>query len=77
LDDNISSEIAMNSSNSIGGSKPLGQSMTQHIIVVALVATGAITVYCNFGKTREYQMAAIAQGVSGGSVTLVIDATGL
>jgi hypothetical protein len=39
----------MNSSNSIGGSKQLGQRMTEYIIVVALVAIGAITVYCNFG----------------------------
>lgn len=44
-----------------------GQSMTEYIIVVALVAIAAIGVYTAFGKTVRGQMAVTAQALAGNS----------
>ena len=42
-----------------------GQGMTEYIIIVALVAIGAIGVYSAFGHTVEAQMAEITSGLAG------------
>jgi pilus assembly protein Flp/PilA len=49
----------------IGGKKQLGQGMTEYIIIVALVAIGAIGVYNLFGKTVRDQTTAMAFGLAG------------
>jgi hypothetical protein len=49
----------------IGGKKQLGQGMTEYIIIVALVAIGAIGVYNLFGKTVRDQTSAMACGLAG------------
>jgi Flp pilus assembly pilin Flp len=49
----------------IGGRKQLGQGMTEYIIIVALVAIGAIGVYNLFGKTVRDQTSAVACGLAG------------
>jgi Flp pilus assembly pilin Flp len=43
----------------------LGQGMTEYIIIVALVAVGAIGVYNLLGKTVRDQTSAIACGMAG------------
>ncbi len=45
--------------------KQLGQGMTEYIIIVALIAVGAIAVTQLFGATIRNQVAGIAQEVSG------------
>jgi hypothetical protein len=45
----------------------LGQGMTEYIIIVALVAIGAITVYKYFGQTVNATTALAAQGLAGGN----------
>jgi len=45
--------------------KQLGQGMTEYIIIVALVAIGAIGVYSAFGHTVQGQMAQITGGLAG------------
>jgi pilus assembly protein Flp/PilA len=47
------------------GNKQLGQGMTEYIIIVALIAIGAIGVYSAFGRTVQSQMAAVTQGLAG------------
>jgi len=42
-----------------------GQGMTEYIIIVALVAIGAIGVYSAFGHTVEAQMGQITNGLAG------------
>jgi hypothetical protein len=42
-----------------------GQGMTEYIIIVALIAIGAIGVYNYFGKTVRSQTSAMAQGLAG------------
>ncbi|HUI60945.1 MAG TPA: hypothetical protein VLX90_12010 [Steroidobacteraceae bacterium] len=42
-----------------------GQGMTEYIIIVALVAIGAIGVYNLFGKTVREQTSAMAFGLAG------------
>ncbi|HKT73547.1 MAG TPA: hypothetical protein VJQ47_11695 [Steroidobacteraceae bacterium] len=49
----------------IGSRKQLGQGMTEYIIIVALVAIGAIGVYSAFGRTVQFQMAAVTNGLAG------------
>lgn len=44
-----------------------GQGMTEYIIIVALVAIGAIAVYSAFGHTVQDQMTAITNGLAGNS----------
>ncbi len=44
---------------------PLGQGMTEYIIVVAVVAVAAIGVYSMLGQTIRNQTAGIAQEISG------------
>src|SRR5258708_16413536 len=45
--------------------KQAGQGMTEYIIIVALVAIGAIGVYSAFGRTVQSQMAAVTNGLAG------------
>ncbi len=53
----------------------LGQGMVEYIIIVALIAVSAITVYSFFGKTVRNQVSAIATEVSGvESATQIEDA---
>jgi Flp pilus assembly pilin Flp len=65
-----------NYSKRIGGKKQFGQGMTEYIIIVALVAIGAIGVYNLFGKTVRDSTSAMALGLagnkSGGDAQLVI-----
>lgn len=42
-----------------------GQGMTEYIVVVAVVALGAVGAYSYFGKTVRNQTAAIASGLAG------------
>ena len=53
--------------STIGRRKQRGQGMTEYIIIVALVAIGAIGVYSAFGHTVQYQMSAITNGLAGNS----------
>ena len=46
-----------------------GQGMTEYIIIVALIAIAAITVYQYFGNTVRNQTAAIANELAGGNGT--------
>lgn len=56
--------------NSFRGRKSqLGQGMTEYIIIVALVAIGAITVYKYFGQTVNATTATAAQGLAGAPIT--------
>jgi Flp pilus assembly pilin Flp len=45
--------------------KQLGQGMTEYVIIVALVAIAAISVYSAFGKTVRLQVSAVTQGLAG------------
>jgi len=57
------------SKRTAGSRKQFGQGMTEYIIIVALIAIGAIAVYSAFGRTVQSQMAAISNGLAGkGSV---------
>jgi Tfp pilus assembly protein PilV len=56
---------SINFNKRIGGKKQLGQGMTEYIIIVALVAIGAIGVYNLFGKTIRDQTSAMACGLAG------------
>ena len=47
--------------------KQLGQGMTEYIIIVALIAIAAITVYGLFGDTMRSQVGGMAQELSGQS----------
>ena len=47
--------------------KQRGQGMSEYIIVVALVAVGAIGVFTAFGATIRQQVAGMASELSGGS----------
>jgi hypothetical protein len=53
------------SKRNTGRKSQLGQGMTEYIIIVALVAVGAIGVYNLFGKTVRDQTSAIACGLAG------------
>ncbi|MEN9765436.1 MAG: hypothetical protein RL397_1391 [Pseudomonadota bacterium] len=44
---------------------PLGQGMTEYIIIVAVVAVAAIGVYSLLGQTIRNQTAGIAQEIAG------------
>ena len=46
-------------------SPPLGQGMTEYIIVVAVVAVAAIGIYSLLGQTIRNQTAGIAQEIAG------------
>jgi Flp pilus assembly pilin Flp len=48
-----------------GRKSQLGQGMVEYIIIVALVAVGAIGVYNLFGKTVRDQTSAMACGLAG------------
>ena len=52
--------------------RQLGQGMTEYIIIVALIAIAAITVYSLFGDTIRGQMGAMTQELAGqdGSATV-------
>lgn len=45
--------------------RQLGQGMTEYIIIVALIAVGAVGVYTAFGKTVQHEVASIALGLTG------------
>jgi Flp pilus assembly pilin Flp len=47
--------------------RQLGQGMTEYIIVVALIAVGAVGVYTAFGKTVQHEVSSIALGLTGNS----------
>jgi hypothetical protein len=49
----------------IGGNKQLGQGLTEYIIVVALVAIGAIGLHNMFGNTIRDQTSAMPCGLAG------------
>ena len=49
--------------------KQLGQGMTEYIIIVALVAVAAITVYNLFGDTVRGQVGDLAAELGGGTST--------
>jgi len=49
----------------VGRSRQLGQGMTEYIIIVALVAIGAIGVYSAFGHGVQHQVTAMANGLAG------------
>jgi Tfp pilus assembly protein PilV len=51
--------------NRVAGRKQAGQGMTEYIIIVALIAIGAIGVYSAFGRTVQSQMAAVSNGLAG------------
>lgn len=48
-----------------GRKKQFGQGMTEYVIIVALVAIGAIAVFSTFGHTLQDQVAAITNGLAG------------
>jgi Flp pilus assembly pilin Flp len=50
-----------------------GQGMTEYIIVVALIAIGAIATFTYFGHTVQDQVAAVAHGLSGDGALAVQD----
>ena len=52
--------------------RQLGQGMTEYIIVVALVAVGAIAVYQFFGQTIRSQTSGIAREIAGQSAGTAI-----
>jgi Tfp pilus assembly protein PilV len=45
--------------------RQLGQGMTEYLIIVALIAVSAISVYSVFGKTLRDQTAGLANEMSG------------
>jgi type IV pilus assembly protein PilA len=49
----------------VGRKNQFGQGMTEYIIIVALVAIGAIAVYSAFGHAVTDQMSAITNGLAG------------
>lgn len=53
---------------------PLGQGMTEYIIVVAVVAVAAIGVYSMLGQTIRNQTAGIAQEISGNDAGSALNA---
>jgi Flp pilus assembly pilin Flp len=52
-----------------GKLKQLGQGMTEYIIIVALIAVAAITVYGFFGDTVRGQVGAMTASLGGESAT--------
>ncbi len=49
----------------INRKRSFGQGMTEYIIIVALIAIAAITVYTFFGKTLRGQVGGLAEELSG------------
>ena len=49
--------------------KQFGQGMTEYIIIVALIAVSAISVYNLFGKTVRTQVGDLAAELGGGNAT--------
>ncbi len=45
--------------------RQLGQGMTEYIIIVALIAVGAVGVFTAFGREVQHEVAGIAQGLAG------------
>ncbi|MCW8928685.1 MAG: pilus assembly protein [Gammaproteobacteria bacterium] len=52
--------------------RSLGQGMTEYIIIVALIAIAAITVYTLFGKTIRGQVGGLAEELSGQDASATI-----
>ena len=55
------------SKKSFAKTKQRGQGMSEYIIIVALIAVGAIGVFTAFGGTIRSQVSAMAKELSGGS----------
>ena len=55
--------------------RQLGQGMTEYIIIVALIAIGAIGVYTAFGKTVQHDVAGIAEGLAGNQTKATAEVT--
>jgi|SRR5579871_6598190 len=55
--------------------KQAGQGMTEYIIIVALIAIGAIGVYSAFGRTVQSQMAAVSNGLAGQGTAATTEVT--
>lgn len=53
---------------------PVGQGMTEYIVVVAVVAVAAIGVYSMLGQTIRNQTAGIAQEISGNDAGSALNA---
>ena len=51
-----------------------GQGMTEYIIIVALIAIGAVAVFTAFGKEVQHEVAGIAQGLAGQTTTADVTA---
>lgn len=52
-----------------------GQGMTEYIIIVALIAVGAIGVYNLLGKTVRQQTSAMALGLAGNNTAAATQST--
>ncbi len=50
----------------------LGQGMTEYIIIVALIAIGAVGVFTAFGKEVQHEVAGIAEGLAGSNSTQAV-----
>ena len=65
------------SKKSFAKTKQRGQGMSEYIIIVALIAVGAIGVFTAFGGTIRSQVSAMAKELSGGSgsadIALAVD----
>lgn len=59
-----------------GGQPQRGQGMTEYIIIVALIAVSAITVYSLFGQTLRAQTAGLAREMAGQSAAPQIQQAG-
>jgi hypothetical protein len=58
----------------IRSKRQLGQGMTEYIIIVALIAIGAVAVFTAFGKEVQHEVAGIAQGLAGQASTADVTA---
>lgn len=60
-------KLFTSSKKSFAKTKQRGQGMSEYIIIVALIAVGAIGVFTAFGGTIRSQVAGMAQELSGKS----------
>ena len=60
-------KLFTSSKKSFAKTKQRGQGMSEYIIIVALIAVGAIGVFTAFGGTIRQQVAGLAAELSGGS----------
>ena len=64
------------SKQKVGNKKQRGQGMSEYIIIVALIAVGAIGVFTAFGGTIRNQVAGMAQELAGKDGTASVTAAG-